>query len=107
MKPNSLLLAGAICGLLIWGGFTQLQNTWRNKHPNSLVITTEDDYGQHQKTVAQYKRERYVGAALMLVFGIGGWIGILWLEKKEKEKQEAKRRTDAEIAQEIKRLGPL
>jgi hypothetical protein len=87
MKPNSLMLAGAICGFLIWGGFTLLQDTWRDKHPNSLVITTEDDYGEHQKTVAQYKRERYVGAVLLLYLGIGGWIGILRAEAKMAKKR--------------------
>jgi hypothetical protein len=95
MKPNSLMLAGAICGLFIWWGFTGLQETYRHKGPGIVTYesgsTVFETGSEFDVTVseAKYKRHHYVVYGFLLALGIYGWIGILRAEAKMAKKKAA------------------
>jgi hypothetical protein len=95
MKPNSLMLAGAICGLFIWWGFTGLQETYRHKGPGIVTYesgsTVFETGSEFDVTVseAKYKRHHYVIYGFLLALGIYGWIGILRAEAKMAKKKAA------------------
>jgi hypothetical protein len=93
MKTNSILLAGAICGGLIWTGFFGLIDTFKHKGPGTVEYASEpynpySDGGEWTPALVpegRYKAHKYFDYSLLLYLGLAVWVIVVRSEKTKTE----------------------
>ena len=81
---NGLMLAGAVFGWFIGGGFGQIEDTMRHTGPG--VIHYEHDW--EEVSESRFKRHYYVESGLILSIGVLFWIIVAREAKRAKDKRE-------------------
>jgi len=82
---NYLMLWGAVLGFFIFGAVGTIQDTWRHKGPGSVFYEEPDRLERLSEN--EYKRHKYTMGAGMLILGLGIWIYIANIAKKEEAKR--------------------